>query len=65
MEKTISSECYTVHFFKADRTSTDENPRPGRPSTSTNDDNIDAVHAMIRKESTSRFRNIRTAFVDL
>lgn len=36
-----------IQSFEVGRISTDEDPKPGRPSTSTNNDNIDAVCTMI------------------
>ena len=42
------TQCYKwFNHFKAGRTWTDKDSRPGQPSASTNDYNIDAVHAMI------------------
>lgn len=42
-------QCYgRFNRFKEDRTPIDEDSRSGRPTTLTNDNNIDAVRAIIR-----------------
>jgi len=46
MSRTQSYECFKP--FEEDRISVGEDPRPGRPSTSTNDDHVDTVRAVIR-----------------
>jgi len=43
------TQCYEwFKHFKEGRMSFGEDPRPGRPSTSTNDDHVERVHAAIR-----------------
>jgi len=43
------TQCYEwFKHFKAGRMSVGEDPRPGRPSTSTNDDHVERVQAVIR-----------------
>jgi transposase len=43
------TQCYEwFKRFKEGRTSVGEDPRPGRPSTSTDDDHVDRVRAVIR-----------------
>jgi len=42
------TQCYEwFKRFKEGRMSVSEDPRPGRPSTSTNDDHVESVHAVI------------------
>jgi len=41
-------QCYEwFKHFKEGRMSVSENPRPGRPSTSTNNDHVERVHTVI------------------
>ena len=40
--------CEWFKRFKEGRMSVGEDPRPGRPSTSTNDDHVERVRAVIR-----------------
>jgi hypothetical protein len=43
------TQCYEwFKCFKEGRMSVVEDPRPGRPSTSTDDDNVERVRAVIR-----------------
>ena len=43
------TQCYELFKrFKVGRMSVGEDPRPGRPSTSTNDDYVNRVRAVIR-----------------
>jgi hypothetical protein len=43
------TQCYEwIKCFKEGRMSVHEDSRPGRTSTSTNDDHVDRVHAVIR-----------------
>ena len=43
------TQCYEwFKSFKEGRMSVGEDPRPGRPSTSTNDDNVETVRDVIR-----------------
>jgi len=43
------TQCYEwFKRFKEGRMSVGEDPRPGRPSTSTNDDHVDRVRAVFR-----------------
>ena len=46
MSRTQCFECYSR--FKTGRTSIDEDSRSGRPSTSTDDVHIDAVHLILQ-----------------
>jgi len=46
MSRTQRYECFK--HFKESRMSVGEDPRPGRPSTSTNDDHVERVRAVIR-----------------
>ena len=42
-----TQSCEWFKRFKEGRMSVRENPRPGRPSTSTNDDHVEKVRAVI------------------
>jgi len=46
MSRTQSYECFKR--FKKGRMSVGEDPRPGRPSTSTNDEHVERIRAVIR-----------------
>jgi len=46
MSRTQRYECFKR--FKEGRMSVGEDPRPGRPSTSTNDDHVERVRVVIR-----------------
>lgn len=51
-------------ILKAGRTSTNEDPRPGRPATSTND-NIDTVHGTIRKDCCLTVQNVEEVGISI
>jgi hypothetical protein len=45
------TQCYEWYQrFKLGRTSTEDDPKTGRLSTSTNDDHVEKVHAVIRED---------------
>lgn len=44
--------------FKSGRTSIEDDPKPGRPSTSTNDDHVEKVHAVIRENRRLTVREV-------
>jgi len=53
------TQCYEwFKRFKEDRMSVGEDPRPGRPSTSTNDDHVEKVRAVIRGNRSLTFREL-------
>ena len=65
LNQTRGKECVsrTQHYewfkhFKESRMLGGEDPRPGRPSTSTNDDHVDRVRAVIRGSRSLTVRDV-------
>jgi len=53
------TQCYEwLKLFKEGRISVGEGPRPGRPSTSTNDDHVERFRAAIRRNRRLTLREV-------
>jgi hypothetical protein len=53
------THCYERYQrFKSGRTSTEDDPKRGRPSTSTDDDHVEKVHAAIRENRRLTVREV-------